>query len=470
MVHYFRNTLSRSTKQHFIFFFIIIFLCCTLGILTRPLSFLASFWPANSIFLGLLIRYPTLRNRYALTGGILGYLVSDSIFGSSLPEILVLTLANLCYIAVTFGLYHRFIRKLQGSYQGYFYLFLFSFCAIGSFAGALFASLFVPMVSPVFMHGNFWIELGGWFTAEMQNALLLLPILISLPFRNELKHFFQTPIEFQHLLPVMSVTAALVFCFYDNGPGSVLYPIAVLIWCALTYRHFSVTIITSISASLLLYHLTHNYIALYPQEYLENSISIRLGMIMMVIAPLTVSNINSIRSRLIEDLEYIASHDELTLSLTRRYFYQTARTLFTKILGNSTPSALLMLDIDHFKSVNDNYGHFIGDQAIKLCAHTIKSCLRPNDILGRLGGEEFAILLPQIGAHETFLLAECIRKKVSEHPIYLSNNHPIYIHVSIGISFFQPNHTASLEQMLKEADQALYRAKQHGRNTISSYS
>ena len=119
-----------ALQSNILFSFYYYFLCCTLGILTRPLSFLASFWPANSIFLGLLIRYPTLRNRYALTGGILGYLVSDSIFGSSLPEILVLTLANLCYIAVTFGLYHRFIRKLQGSYQGYFYLFYLAFAQL----------------------------------------------------------------------------------------------------------------------------------------------------------------------------------------------------------------------------------------------------------------------------------------------------------------------------------------------------
>ena len=471
MFHYFRNLFLRSSFKYFSVFFIIIFLCCILGIASRPHSFLASFWPANSILLGILIRYPASRNLFSIVGAITGFVLADLVFKTKIFEIVILTIANFCYIAVTFGLYKVCIPRLQSVQKGYFYLFLFIFCAVGSFTGAVFASIFVPLTSTVFMHGPFWIELGGWFTAEMQNALLLLPILINLPSHSEAKKYltFFKQVKPAHLMPFLSVVFALIICFYDNGPGSILYPIAALIWCALTYQHFSVALITSLSATCLLYHLTYNYILLYPEAYLSNSISIRLGMIMMVIAPLTASNINIIRTRLIKELEHLASHDELTSSLNRRYFYQNARALLEKAWTKNMPAAFLMLDIDHFKEVNDCYGHAIGDQALQLCSNTIQNCLRTNDLLGRLGGEEFAILLLGMNQEQTFQLAENIREKVSQQPIYLTDNHAIFIKVSIGVSFFDSGRTNSIEQLLKEADQALYRAKRLGRNNVSSF-
>ena len=108
--------------------------------------------------------------------------------------------------------------------------------------------------------------------------------------------------------------------YYDSGPGSLLYPIA-LIWCAIRYKPIIVALITSFTSAYIIYHVSGHYLLLYPQDYLGNTISIRIGLIMMTVAPLTVSSISALHSELIQKLQHAIAHDELTSSLTRRQFY-----------------------------------------------------------------------------------------------------------------------------------------------------
>jgi diguanylate cyclase (GGDEF)-like protein len=129
------------------------------------------------------------------------------------------------------------------------------------------------------------------------------------------------------------------------------------------------------------------------------------------------------------------------------------------------PLSALMLDVDHFKSVNDRFGHAVGDQVLRALADRCRTALRSIDILGRYGGEEFAILLPGTPQHPAAsVLAERIRGRICESPVHTDAGN-IPITVSVGVAgMLDESH--DLGELLKRADQSLYLAKQQGRNRV----
>jgi diguanylate cyclase (GGDEF)-like protein/PAS domain S-box-containing protein len=167
-----------------------------------------------------------------------------------------------------------------------------------------------------------------------------------------------------------------------------------------------------------------------------------------------------------EELWELATTDGLTGFLNRRHFLVRLREEFDRIQRNDKlQSALLMLDIDHFKRINDSYGHAIGDEVLKHFAQIIRSQQRKVDIVGRMGGEEFAVILPDTNLSEARVLAERLLHTVARTPLA----HEVsLIKITISIGVAQLNiHSESADSALKQADQALYRAKEAGRNQIA---
>ena len=164
-----------------------------------------------------------------------------------------------------------------------------------------------------------------------------------------------------------------------------------------------------------------------------------------------------------KELELLAYTDPLTSAYNRRYFLSAARKEILRSARYGHSLTLLMVDIDHFKSVNDTYGHDIGDEALKVTVTTLLKALRSEDILGRFGGEEFIVLLPETNAVGAELIAQRIRQGVSEI-IINTGQETVSFTVSIGVSEFQDNET--IEALQKRADEALYKAKENGRNCV----
>jgi len=166
-------------------------------------------------------------------------------------------------------------------------------------------------------------------------------------------------------------------------------------------------------------------------------------------------------------LQKLAATDVLTEIHNRRHFYELAKIEFNRSQRQNKNIALLLLDLDNFKRVNDQYGHAGGDMVLKSFADDIKQLLRSYDIFGRLGGEEFAILLPELTITEAVIIAERIRK-VIEHMVVVYEQQPINITVSIGLStnHHQQKH---LDELIKAADINLYQAKSLGRNQVCYY-
>ena len=163
------------------------------------------------------------------------------------------------------------------------------------------------------------------------------------------------------------------------------------------------------------------------------------------------------------ELRMIAQVDHLTGALTRRGFVEQAEREIDRSRRYGRPSSLVMLDVDHFKSVNDTYGHGTGDQVLHQIANLAESALRTSDVFGRLGGEEFAMLLPETSGEEAVLVAERLRQSIADHPMHLPNGGTLHVTASFGVAALNPAF-ASFAAWLDSADTVLYTAKSGGRN------
>jgi len=174
---------------------------------------------------------------------------------------------------------------------------------------------------------------------------------------------------------------------------------------------------------------------------------------------------NQLHSR-VASLSELALTDELTKVANRRCFVESTNTELGRCQRLNLPTALLLLDLDFFKSVNDLYGHQAGDDVLKATAHRIKKALREYDIFGRIGGEEFAVFLSETCPQTALQVAERIRALLAGFPIK-AGSVELCITVSIGIALGQGDCT--FEDLYTKADSALYTAKRNGRNRAELY-
>jgi diguanylate cyclase (GGDEF)-like protein len=169
--------------------------------------------------------------------------------------------------------------------------------------------------------------------------------------------------------------------------------------------------------------------------------------------------------------ELQASTDPLTGLHNRREFYRQAEEYLTNAVHDETGLAILMLDLDNFKKINDSYGHAAGDSVLVHISSRLRRFLRGKDLIGRIGGEEFCILLPAVASVTARSIAERIRKGMENQPFRV-NETSLIVTVSLGLSAYAPGDigsTPTINELIKHADQALYEAKHTGRNRVIGY-
>jgi len=165
-----------------------------------------------------------------------------------------------------------------------------------------------------------------------------------------------------------------------------------------------------------------------------------------------------------QELFQLATHDDLTGVANRRHFTNNAEAALAHAQQHGQPLSVVMLDIDYFKQVNDTRGHDAGDAILMQTLARCKELIRQSDLLGRLGGEEFALLLPNTDELTALIIAERLRSQVATQPFQVGMA-PIHITVSLGTASWLPGEAPiSFSKLLKAADTALYRAKYEGRN------
>lgn len=168
----------------------------------------------------------------------------------------------------------------------------------------------------------------------------------------------------------------------------------------------------------------------------------------------------------------LAMTDDLTGIYNKRYFSSRIKNEIIHSKRYNEPLSLLIMDIDHFKNINDTYGHMVGDIVLKEVSALILNCLRESDIFSRYGGEEFIAILPNTTLEGSKTLAERVRQKV-ESACIKTTEHNISVTISIGITRYIPTNKKSIQHeinnTIKNADIALYKAKSDGRNTIKFF-
>ncbi|MEO6855592.1 MAG: sensor domain-containing diguanylate cyclase [Rhodoferax sp.] len=174
-----------------------------------------------------------------------------------------------------------------------------------------------------------------------------------------------------------------------------------------------------------------------------------------------------LRKRAEEALHHLAYHDELTSLPNRAMCMDALRRILCRCERKNMPFSILFIDLDHFKAVNDQWGHAAGDQLLQQVAQRIQRCMRGGDLVARLGGDEFIAVVEEL--HDTAELHHIADKILhTVEPVYLLCGHSVHVTASIGISTY-PQDGTDLQQLLTRADKAMYHAKASGRNDVSFY-
>lgn len=170
-----------------------------------------------------------------------------------------------------------------------------------------------------------------------------------------------------------------------------------------------------------------------------------------------------------ELLESLSQEDYLTGVYNRRHLEETAAKEFSLAMRHKFPVSIMILDIDHFKQVNDTHGHLIGDQVLIALTQCVYEMIRQTDIFGRYGGEEFILFMPHTALDDAVMLSERMRQAIADNKFQSNTDSAkVNITVSVGVASATPE-TKTLEDLILNADLALYRAKELGRNRVAVY-
>jgi len=166
---------------------------------------------------------------------------------------------------------------------------------------------------------------------------------------------------------------------------------------------------------------------------------------------------------LVDRLHDLVTHDQLTGAFSRRYMFERLEQQVSLHQRHGSPAAIIMFDLDHFKAINDRYGHPAGDRALREVVRAVTAQLRDGDLLARVGGEEFLVLLPMTGMHAAHALAERLRQTLEATSI-AEGPQQVFLPASFGVAELLPRESYS--EWFRRVDDALYQAKEQGRNSL----
>lgn len=448
-----------------------IFIACLLGIYSRPLGAMAAFWPANAILLGLLLRHPALARRISSwVYVLLAYVAADLLTGASVYLAFALNLSNLAGVLAGWLFFMR-LRPLVLGFQSQRAVMLMF---LGGLLSAVVCTLVAAWPSAAAFHMPLWQSALLWLSAEFYNYILILPVFLAAPMDWRQRwnwRWLTLPLSWGKALPLLALILSEALSQIIGGPAATAFIIPALVWCAMSYSVFQVATLSLLvclwKTGLLAFGSTSFSFVV---EHLRDVLSYRTGLAMLSLAPLAVACAYTLRWQALEKLNHAVHHDFLTGVLARRALMERGSKLLSRLQADGQPISVLMLDLDHFKQVNDRYGHAQGDVVLQRFASLAKDALRPEDLLGRLGGEEFAIVLPRAGLEHAVLVGERLCALLRAHPFPLPEQAPLQVTLSVGLyATTAISSQVSLEQLLSKADAALYMAKNNGRDQVYPY-
>lgn len=444
---------------------LVVFAAALFGIFTRPAGQLAAFWPANALLLGLLVRNPRWTGPLTWLAAVIGYVAADLVTGSSPFKAALLTTGNIISVGAAYAVLRRLDAQHRKLRQP------LSVLLLSAAAGAAASGTIGAIAQPVLFGGDVIHGWLFWFISELADYLAILPVVLTapdFPWVAAERRRGRWTLRLAWIAPALAFVLSAALAVLVGGPGAVAIPVPALLWCALTYNLFGTALLTLVFGAWSLIAISTGLLSVADDVHaMPTLLSIRLGVMLITLAPITTASVMAARNELLQRLKYIAEHDPLTGTLTRSAFHEQAGALLQQLAEDHRPVGVLMLDLDHFKAVNDTYGHAGGDQVLAAFARSVSGSLRSSDAFGRVGGEEFAILLPDCDRAEAAAIAERILSAFAETVVELEDGREASATVSIGAAYVVQA-PASLDALLLVADHALYQAKANGRNRIAS--
>ncbi len=459
--------MAAPAPVHVAAFGLAVFACCLIGIAARLGMDMSNLWIANAFLLGMLLRFPSLAVPASWLAAALAFLLADLVTGSELVKTLVLSAGNLATVAVAWCLLSRLNRRDRRLQRPGSMWRLLSALAVAAAAAALIGSV----AGPVLFGTHPVIAAAHWFATELVNYLLVLPLLLTLPDRvwwrtrgnGWLRALSRRP---WRLAPALSLLASMVVATWVGGPGAVAFPVPALLWCALSYSLFG-------SACLVFGFGVWTLLAA-PSGLLPSGLDLdtgpaqllfRLGVSLIILTALTLASAVAARRHILGMLQSLARLDDPVESRGRDDFLARMRGALRGLALGRRQVSVMIVDIDRFNSHRDRYGRVAGEQMLAAFATRLRESLREVDHLARVGGEEFAVMLPDCAAPRALQIAEDIRIRAGRNPIVLADGTAVAFTVSIGMT-----HGVAVDErmdaLLAAADLALYRAKAGGRDRV----
>ncbi|RYY28348.1 MAG: sensor domain-containing diguanylate cyclase [Sphingomonadales bacterium] len=440
-----------------------VFALCLIGILSRPHFDLATFWPANAFMLGMLVRFPKMAGPSAWISCAVGFFMADALTGADPVTNFILNGGNLTGIAAGYWLLASLPPEDRMLQRPAAIFYLLRAVIFASFVTGLSGMV----ANPVLFGGTSTQGFTFWFATEAVNYTAFLPMLLTLPATTRLKptaawRWF-VKIDPRRTLPLLALIASAAAAAMVGGPGAIAFPVPALLWCAFTYELFGTTCLAFAFGAWTLLAIRTGIMSVGDDFESRGLLtSLRVGVTFVALTPLIVGSIMAARNALLERLQFLADRDAMTGLRNRRAFLEVGASALVTSLDDAKSAVVMMLDIDHFKSINDRFGHEAGDRVLCAFSGILERNLRPQDTLGRIGGEEFAILLPDCSLEQAIAVAGRINAILRTTPIALASGETVTVTVSIGVHIERDER--NLEQLLKRADKALYQAKNSGRD------
>lgn len=337
--------------------------------------------------------------------------------------------------------------------------------------------------------GGFWIALSygmfadffnifGSITLKWHLSLVAMPIFLILFMINIFETKSKYPIEHWSLISII-VLLIINFIYglfdivtalkYSSSLAAVMMAVSLSVSFSMLFRKHPIALFFLIGHGLfVIFSILAVFFYKGKAEFnYINSHGVGIG---IMLEALVLSLIIAYRIRILEnlkikqaDLQLLASTDPLTQLFNRRHFSLAATELLNKAKQMHRPISAIIIDIDHFKRVNDTYGHVAGDKSLRCVADIIRQQCRKHDLLARYGGEEFVILMPDTRSSKAYALVEEMRQTLERTEVSINKTLSIRLTMSSGITEVKPENI-NLDDVINQADKALYTAKNNGRN------
>lgn len=445
--------------------------------ISRQAGNIATLWPPNGVLVAALLLTPQRRWREVLLAGVIGSMAANLWFGDSYLVAGSITIANLVEAGIAATIISRqTARRVLFQRSTDVVVLIIAAVTAAIVAGAVSATSAMLLADAPFM--KIFVK---WVLGDVLGLLVVMPITMiahaHLTRGPDLMMSRRSTVEALLLLAVVLAVSLAVY-----SPGAP--PVQFLIMPTVLLASFRLgplgaalsTVIVAIVGSLGTV-MASRAGAVTPDQATLRVFNFQLNLAVLFLTALPIGSAMAQRSHLERDLtdekeraDRFASEmaslvnvDDLTGLSTRRFFMDQLDALAATSRRLQQPLTLAMIDIDHFKPINDQHGHAIGDAMLKAIGVACRSVVRSNDVIGRLGGEEFAMLMPLTEEESAYRIVDRLREAVAAIAIATGDGRTVSVTMSVGIAMLVDQQP---DRLLLDADRALYLAKELGRNRV----